>query len=463
MSSIPYAGAKDFTVVIDAGHGGKDAGSIDNGVKEKDINLGVALKLGDMIKKRLKGIKVIYTRDEDKYLTLQQRADVANKNKGDLFISIHSNSVDVKNPNRKNVKGASTHVLGLHKDANNMAVARRENSVIKLESDYAQKYSGFDPNSDESYIIFELSQKKNLGRSIDFANSIQKELKSVANRKDNGVHQNGFWVLWATSMPAVLIELDFICNPQSAEFLSSKDGQNKLATAICNAVKTFYKEHKEIKASGKLPQRNQPELYESPDTEMLTASIPDVEKNLSQRIESGISRNTNSTKRRRRSLSSKIKSSSRNLEIESIEIKSAKDIKLDQNIADSQEFVSETQNQDKAPENLGKDKNNNSKKNKFIQKKNNKEKNHISKRAKLNSSGNNYKVQLLISEKPIDIKDPRFKKFQPIELISHDNKYSYLCGGCKNLSEAYHLLDKAKKNFSDAIIVTLSKPSTKNN
>ena len=137
-----------FTVVIDAGHGGKDTGAIDNNVKEKDINLGVALKLADLIRKRLKDVKVVMTRDNDTFLTLQERADKANKSKGNLFISIHTNSVDKSNKNRTTVAGVSVYALGLHKDQNNMKVAQRENAVIELESNYEQKYSGFDPSKD---------------------------------------------------------------------------------------------------------------------------------------------------------------------------------------------------------------------------------------------------------------------------------------------------------------------------
>ena len=151
---------RQFTLVIDPGHGGKDIGAIDNNAREKDINLGVALQLESLIKKKMKDTNPVMTRDKDVYLTLQQRADIANKAKGDLFISIHTNSVDKKNRNRKTIAGSSVYALGLHKDDNNMAVARRENSVIELESNYEQKYSGFDPSKDESYIIFEMAQKK---------------------------------------------------------------------------------------------------------------------------------------------------------------------------------------------------------------------------------------------------------------------------------------------------------------
>ncbi|MDE6717849.1 MAG: N-acetylmuramoyl-L-alanine amidase [Muribaculaceae bacterium] len=234
-------------MVLDAGHGGQDTGAIDNGVKEKDINLAVAKRLQADLEKKIKGIKVIMTRNNDTFVTLQGRADIANKNHADLFISIHTNSVDAKNPNRKGVSGTSVYALGLHKDRDNLNVAKRENSVIELEKDHNEKYSGFDPSKDESYIIFEMTQKKSLEQSLRFANYAQKQLVNVAGRKDRGVKQAGFWVLWATSMPAVLVELDFICNPNAAGFMSSSEGEKKLASALCNAVEQYYNT---IKSSG---------------------------------------------------------------------------------------------------------------------------------------------------------------------------------------------------------------------
>ena len=226
---------KEFTVILDAGHGGKDIGATDNGVKEKDINLKVAKYLESLIKKKMKNTKVVMTRNDDSYLTLQQRADKANKSKGDIFISIHTNSVDKRNRNRKNIAGSSVYTLGLNKDENNLDVAMRENSVIELEQDYERKYSGFDPQRDESYIIFEMAQKQNLAQSIRFAESVEKELVK-AGREDRGVHQAGFWVLWATSMPAVLVELDFMCNPTQEAFLDSENGRRLCADAIYNAL-----------------------------------------------------------------------------------------------------------------------------------------------------------------------------------------------------------------------------------
>lgn len=238
--------SQHFTVVIDAGHGGKDPGAQDNGVTEKDINLGVARKLAEFIRKNLKQVKVVLTRDKDEYLTLQQRADKANKSGGNLFISIHVNSADAANPKRSQAAGVSTHVLGQSKDRKNADVVRRENAVIKLEKNYTERYQGFDPDSDESYIIFEMMQKRFQERSLDLARDIQKNMRELAGRKDRGVTQEPFWVLWSTSMPAVLVELDFICNPNSAKYIASTQGQNKLAKALFNAIRSFYQQEMAI-------------------------------------------------------------------------------------------------------------------------------------------------------------------------------------------------------------------------
>lgn len=229
-----------ITIVLDPGHGGKDFGAVENGAKEKDINLSVAKKLRDLIEKQLKDkVEVVMTRSTDVYLTLQERADIANNADGDLFMSIHVNSVDKKSKGRQSVSGSSVYVLGLHKDQDNMKVAMRENAVIELESDYKEKYSGFDPSKDESYIIFEMAQKRNLGESIRVASDAQNDLVSTAGRANRGVRQAGFWVLWATSMPAVLVELDFICNPQSVKYMTSENGENELASALFKSIIKF--------------------------------------------------------------------------------------------------------------------------------------------------------------------------------------------------------------------------------
>lgn len=243
VASSRTAANCDFTVVIDAGHGGKDVGCVGKITNEKTITLDVAKRVSELISRDFPQTRVVMTRDDDTYITLQGRADIANKAEGDLFISIHVNSVDRRSRGREKVSGASVYALGAEKSQNTLSVAMRENAVIELEDDYTESYRGFDPHSSESYIIFELSNNLHLSQSLDFAALAQNQLVSHAGRVDKGVRQAGFWVLWATSMPAVLVELDFICNPQQEEFLNSERGRKLCAEAIANAFKEYRKTH----------------------------------------------------------------------------------------------------------------------------------------------------------------------------------------------------------------------------
>ena len=233
-----------FVVVIDPGHGGKDSGCTGLLTNEKTIVLDVSTRLEKLISENYPEVKTVMTRSGNSYLTLQDRAAIANKANGNIFISIHVNSVDKSNRNRTNIHGASVYALGLHRSESNLSVAMRENSVMELEEDYTQAYQGFDPKSSESYIIFELNQNNHLNKSIELANAIQHELVTTAGRADKQVRQAGFWVLWATSMPSVLVELDFICNPEVERFLHSEIGKDKLALALYNAFALYYTRHK---------------------------------------------------------------------------------------------------------------------------------------------------------------------------------------------------------------------------
>jgi N-acetylmuramoyl-L-alanine amidase len=238
FSPVVQAKDKKITVVIDAGHGGKDSGAKGSTVDEKVINLAVALKLGNLIADKNDDVKVIYTRKTDKFIELDERANIANRNKADLFISIHANAV------RKgsHVSGTETFTLGLARTEENLEVAKRENSVIILEDNYLQKYENFDPNSTESYIIFEFMQNKHLEQSISFASEIQKAFAST-KRVDRGVKQAGLLVLRKTSMPSVLVELGFMTNKDEEKYMRSAAGQNALATALYNAFVKYKKEY----------------------------------------------------------------------------------------------------------------------------------------------------------------------------------------------------------------------------
>ena len=236
---------KDFVVVIDAGHGGHDPGAIGKISKEKNINLNVALKVGNLIKRNCDDVKVIYTRSKDVFIPLDRRAEIANNAKADLFISIHTNAL----ANNRTAKGASTWTLGLAKSDANLEVAKRENSVILYESDYKTRYAGFNPNSAESYIIFEFMQDKYMEQSVHLASLMQKQFRQTCRRADRGVHQAGFLVLKASAMPSILIELGFISTPEEERYLNSESGANTMANGIYRAFLNYKREH-ELRLTG---------------------------------------------------------------------------------------------------------------------------------------------------------------------------------------------------------------------
>ena len=233
-------GARDFTLVIDAGHGGQDAGAVGAISKEKDINLRTALAFGKYVEKNCPDVKVIYTRKKDVFVTLKGRAEIANKAKADLFISIHTNALP---PGNNTAKGMETYTLGMHRAKDNLDVAKRENSVILVEKDYQESYQGFDPNSAESYIIFEVMQDNNMQRSVDLAKFVQKDVCSIANRPDKGVKQAGFLVLRETSMPSCLIELGFISTPAEEKMLNDEASVDNIAKGIYNAFVAYKKKY----------------------------------------------------------------------------------------------------------------------------------------------------------------------------------------------------------------------------
>jgi len=257
------------TVVIDAGHGGKDPGCVGKLGLEKDIALSIALKVGQYIEDNIPDVKVVYTRKTDVFVELYQRAEIANKNKADLFISIHVNASTSSSP-----KGPSSHVLGLHRTNENFEVAVRENSVILLEDDYETIYEGFDPESTESYIMFNLMQKTYYQQSIEFAAIVQDEMRNRARRHDRGVVQQGLLVLARTAMPGVLVETGFISNPEEEKYLLSGEGQEILASAIYRAFKNYKKTIEErshitstVTVQNEEPAKAEPEVKIEPSND----------------------------------------------------------------------------------------------------------------------------------------------------------------------------------------------------
>ena len=252
-ANIVFAARKDgFTLVIDAGHGGHDAGALGAKSKEKNINLSVALAFGRYVEQNCPDVNVVYTRKTDVFVTLHERANIANRNKADLFVSIHTNAL----PSGKQARGLETYTLGMNRASENFDVAKRENSVILYEKDYEQHYEGFDPNSSESYIMFEFMQDKNMAQSVELAKMVQRRTCASANRPNKGVKQAGFLVLRETSMPSCLIELGFITTPSEEQLLNTSDGIDALGYGIYQAFLDYRNKYdKRITVPYEVPER----------------------------------------------------------------------------------------------------------------------------------------------------------------------------------------------------------------
>ena len=259
------AGKRKFTLVIDPGHGGHDAGAIGKFSKEKDINLRTALAFGKYVERNCSDVKVIYTRKNDVFVKLDERAEIANRAKADLFISIHTNSL----PGKKISRGLETYTLGMHRAADNLEVAKRENSVILMEKDYKKHYEGFDPNSSESYIIFEFLQDNNMAKSVELAKLVQSNVCSTANRPNKGVKQAGFLVLRKTSMPSCLIELGYISTSDEERFLNNETHVDEMARGIYQAF-IKYKSHygSGSSSSTKAPSQAEEPWQQEPELEI---------------------------------------------------------------------------------------------------------------------------------------------------------------------------------------------------
>lgn len=292
LHAAPPVAKDKFILVIDPGHGGKDPGAIGRFSREKNINLAVAKAFGQLVETHCSDVKVIYTRKTDTFIPLDQRADIANKANADLFISIHTNALGGKAVGR----GAETYTLGMARAEANLDVAKRENAVILVENDYKERYQGFDPNSSESYIMFEFMQDKYMEKSVNLAKMIQKEFKTTAGRQDKGVHQAGFLVLRQTCMPSVLIELGYISTHDEETFLNSQNGIKKMSQSIFNAFISYIQQQKntktsKAKAAQPTPQMRQKDVIvesaaeENTDIQTL---VQENEKNLQEKKEATV-------------------------------------------------------------------------------------------------------------------------------------------------------------------------------
>ena len=258
---------KTFKVVIDAGHGGQDPGCIGLTLKEKDVNLDAALRVGKLISDNCPDVQVIYTRKTDVFIELYRRAQIANNNHADLFISFHCNASENHAGN-----GVETFVMGLAKSEANQAVARKENAAILKEKNYKNNYDGFNPDSPESYVIFSLYSSAYLNKSISIADKVQKNLVSISHLTDRGVKQAGYWVLYKVAMPSILIEMGFLTNPTDDAFLSKKSNLDRYAAGIYNAFADYASsitgsQYKRLPTGAKLPEPEKVEKVEKPVVE----------------------------------------------------------------------------------------------------------------------------------------------------------------------------------------------------
>ena len=233
--AVAGVAARQFTLVIDAGHGGHDAGAKGSFSYEKNINLKMALAFGRYVEKNCPDVTVIYTRKTDVFVPLHKRADIANKNRADVFISIHTNAL----PGGRIARGMETYTMGMRRSNEKLSAAQRENAVITYESDYKERYEGYDPNSPESAIMFEFIHDKNMAKSVELAKHVQKSVCSTANRPDKGVKQDVFLVLRETSMPACLIELGFITTPDEERLLNDDASIDNIARGIYSAFAKY--------------------------------------------------------------------------------------------------------------------------------------------------------------------------------------------------------------------------------
>ena len=268
------AAGKKFTLVIDAGHGGKDAGALGKFSKEKTINLNVALAFGRYVEQNCPDTRVIYTRKTDVFIPLHERADIANKNKADVFVSIHTNSVASKKP----ISGLETYTMGMRRSDEKLSAAMRENEVILIESDYKKNYSGFDPRSPESMIMFEFINEKNMAESVEMAQLIQKNVCATAGRPNKGVKQDVFLVLRETSMPACLVELGYITTPSEEQYLNNKTNVDAIGRGLYQAFVAYKNKRLGGKSAGRVsqlpPPEPQPAQPEPLKNEVAQAPVP---------------------------------------------------------------------------------------------------------------------------------------------------------------------------------------------
>lgn len=439
------------TIVLDPGHGGKDPGCQGAIHKEKDISLAVALKLGKYLEENFKGVKVIFTRTTDVFVELEDRAQIANKAKADLFISIHCNAagktVMVKDPKtgklkpkmRKNQKGrlvpvettnpipfgSETYVMGLKNEAGKMRVATRENSAIFLEDDYEKKYGGFDPESEESYIIMSNYTSAYVIQSAGLALKIQNEYTKKAGRIDKGVHRQSIWVLWRTSMPSVLTEIGYLTNPLEETFLGSDQGQEYLAKAIFRGIRRYKDEIEGVKKEYNDEFENQAPLE---NENVKAGNLPGQKKTEDDETEVEEEKLTTSEIKKEKVNDDKYK------EVV-IKEETTKPIDTKSDTATNAQKIIERYKKDKTT---------------AVAEETTKPK------ANVLINGISFRVQIASSDVPIDLKQEKFASLVDCDFYTMNNILKYTSGNFNNFKSAVaHQSVLRDKGFKDCFVIAL--------
>lgn len=410
--------AQKFVVVIDPGHGGKDSGATRGKVKEKDINLAVALQLGKYIESKHSDTKVVYTRTNDVFVDLYKRPNIANKAKANLFISIHVNSTGDKTTK---ANGAETYIVGESRNKETLEVAKRENSVILLEDNYKTKYEGFDPKSPESYIIFEFMANKYLDQSLEFGKLVQKEIKNITKLNDRGVRQDVFWVLRKTSMPSVLIELGFINNEKDVAYMTSANGERALASSIFSAFEKYKKDF--LNKQGGIYTTSEKKSEVKNQTSNTTDIKKEVDRDVAEKKET---KTPPQTLQKAESANDFTKKAKKN------PIASKPD--------DTPNTTSEKTKKEKDVKTIT----SNSKTNNSQESTNN---------IKYSTDEVEYRIQFLVTTSKLPEKSDRFKGIYPVNFYEDGGAYKYTYGSTNDFNEAQKLQRKVRASFSDAFII----------
>lgn len=438
--AMSWAANKNFTLVIDAGHGGHDFGAPGAISNEKDINLRVALAFGKYVESNCPDVKVIYTRKTDVFVPLKERANIANRNKADLFISVHTNALE----GGKIARGFETYTLGMHRAKDNLDVAMRENSVIVQEKNYQQTYQGFDPKSSESYIIFELMQGAYMERSVDLAKMIQKSVCSTANRPNKGVHQAGFLVLRETSMPSCLIELGFITTPDEEQQLNDNSQVDLIAQGIYKA----FLQYKNKYDKGGIATLSETDAATADSDQLVAAAdVADVPQKFVRTKRTQTTSNSSTTAPAQAKPANTPASSNQTLQKKQLAPKKP-DTQKSQ-LAQKNQLTSRVQTNAK---------NQTDSKSQADSKSQTSQKNQTTTKKSTTKKAVNapvFKVQIFAGTHQLRFNDPRFKGLQGCESFEDGKKIRYTYGSSTNYNEINRLRKQILDKFPDAFIIAL--------